>query len=243
MKQCPVCKTTYTDDSLRFCLADGANLSFVSESKQPTLVSHGGNPVQVNVPQSAAPTSLPTIASPDQKNKRRAAPFVIAALIGLLLLATAGIAAIILLNPFGKTNTVQIANNSNNTRPIAVNAATPGNEAEELQEKIANLERLLKDQTNQKKTSNVQPSPFPSPQNNSGVPTARVKKTNDGFLSLRTEPSVKTGTQLVKIPSGATVQLENCQKTATIVDGQRGRWCIVSYNGETGWVFNAWLIY
>jgi hypothetical protein len=37
MKQCPVCKTTYTDDTLRYCLADGTSLGDPEESQATVL--------------------------------------------------------------------------------------------------------------------------------------------------------------------------------------------------------------
>jgi hypothetical protein len=153
-------------------------------------------------------------------------------------LGIAGISALIIINPFGKSETAVVSNSSNNLKPTA----TPGNQNDQLKEKLANLEKQIQDRTNQKKTSDTQPFPSPT-QNNSAKPTARVAPSNDGFLSLRTEPSVKTGTQLVKIPSGATVNLENCEKNYMAIDNRRGRWCMVSYGGEIGWVFDAWLIY
>ena len=36
MKQCPNCRTTYTDDSLQFCLQDGTPLVFLQNAEQPT---------------------------------------------------------------------------------------------------------------------------------------------------------------------------------------------------------------
>src|SRR5437763_7594070 len=47
MKQCPVCKTTYTDESLRYCLADGTTLSF---SEEPTVLAPRNDPLTVDIP-------------------------------------------------------------------------------------------------------------------------------------------------------------------------------------------------
>ena len=46
-----------------------------------------------------------------------------------------------------------------------------------------------------------------------------------------------------RIPHGAVVNLENCEKQQTTVAGRRGRWCMVTYQGETGYAFDAWLQY
>ena len=37
MKQCPTCRTTYTDESLRFCLADGSSLDPVPGNETALL--------------------------------------------------------------------------------------------------------------------------------------------------------------------------------------------------------------
>src|SRR4051812_38267371 len=50
MKQCPVCKTTYTDESLRYCLADGAVLT--AETEEQTLAKRDA--VRVDIPGSAS---------------------------------------------------------------------------------------------------------------------------------------------------------------------------------------------
>src|SRR5687767_4359051 len=41
MKQCPVCMTTYTDQTLRYCLADGNTLNDLA-GELPTVVRQGG---------------------------------------------------------------------------------------------------------------------------------------------------------------------------------------------------------
>jgi len=239
MKECPVCKTTYTDDSLRFCLADGASLFSVGNGQKTVQIPSGQNPLRIDIQNDSAQTIFPSAAAQNQPKKRSIVPFVVAGIIGLLFLGVIGIAALVLLNTFNKTEVVAV---SNNPKPTETSAITRGNENKELKEKLADLEKQIQDQKNQKKTSNTQPFPNPT-QNNSAAPLARVAPSNDGFLSLRTEPSVKTRTQLVKIPSGASIKLENCEKNYTTIDGRRGRWCMVSYAGEIGWAFDAWLIY
>ena len=240
MKQCPVCKTTYSDKTLKFCLVDGNMLSETGENEQPTLVSPNRNPVQVNIPPQTSPDAFVPVTNAVQTQKRSVVPYILGALVALLLIAVAGLAVLVVMNPFGKSDAV-ISSNSNSLKPAVTPSSLPDNQNNELQEKLANLEKQLQEQKN-KKPSNTQPFPSPT-QNNPGTATARVRSSSDGFLSLRTEPSVKTGTQLIKIPTGATVQLENCEKNFLTIDGRRGRWCMVSYNGETGWAFDAWLEY
>lgn len=240
MKQCPVCKTNYSDKTLKFCLADGNMLSEIGENEQPTLVSPNRNPVQVNIPPQTSTDIFVPVTNAVQTQKRSVVPYVLSALVALLLIAVAALAVLVVMNPFGKSDGV-ISNNSNTVKPTVTPSPLPDNQNNELRAKLANLEKQLQEQKN-KKPLNTQPSPSPA-QNNQGTATARVRSSSDGFLSLRTEPSVKTGTQLIKIPTGATVQLENCAKNFLTIDGRRGRWCMVSYNGETGWAFDAWLEY
>lgn len=247
MKQCPACKTTYTDESLKFCLSDGNLLSGGGETEQPTLVFQDRNPMQVNIPQNTAPNTFQLPTTPVQTNKKSSLPLILIALFALVLLAIIGVGAVFLFKPFGANETAIISNNSanSNNSNTKTNASTD-TQSKELEDKLANLERQLQEQKNQKKTTTPQPFSTQPPTvtaENSGNPTARVKPSGDGFLSLRTEPNVKTGTQLIKIPTGATVKLENCEKNFLTIDGRRGRWCMVSYNGETGWAFDAWLDY
>jgi hypothetical protein len=247
MKQCPACKNTYTDESLKFCLADGNLLIETDDTEQPTIISSDRNQMKVNIPQHTAPNVFTSPAASAETRKQSKLPLVIAALFALIVLAVVGIGAIFLFKPFSGRETAVVANNSNSSEN-KTNIASD-NQNKELQDKIANLERQLQEQKNQNKVtknqtvSNSANKTANSTPNNSSSPTATVKSSSDGFLSLRTEPSVKTGTQIIKIPTGATVQLENCEKNTITIDGRSGRWCMVSYKGETGWAFDAWLAY
>jgi hypothetical protein len=241
MKKCPVCKTTYTDDSLRFCLADGTSLFSPADEPETVRMSSRQNPLRVDISQDTIPSN--SLPPPQNQSKAKSVvPFIIAAIAGLLLIGIAGIAALIIINPFGKTETPPVSNTTNNLKPTATSVLTSDNQFDRIGDKLTEPEKQIQTQTNQKNISNIQPLSSPK-QNEPVKPTARVAPSNDGFLSLRTEPSVKTGTQLVKIPSGATVYVENCEKNYMTVDGRRGRWCMVSYAGKIGWVFDAWLIY
>lgn len=239
MKQCPVCKTAYTDESLRFCLADGASLISAANDQETIQIPFDKNPLPIDIQKDTAPENLQPVTSQNSSRPKFIVPLIIIGLLGILFLGIVGVAAVLFLNPFGKTETAVVTNNQ---KPTASPVSTADNRNNELREKLSNLEKQIQEQKNQKK--NPESSPLPSPgQKNSGTATARVAQTNDGFLSLRTEPSVKTGTQLVKIPSGSTVTIENCEKNYMTIDNRRGRWCMVSYGGEIGWAFDAWLIY
>ena len=245
MKQCPFCKKTYADETLKFCLDDGNLLSSTNDAEPPTVIFGERNPMQINIPQNTAPTSFQKPATFEQNEKKSSFPLIAAAFIGLLLLVAIGIGAVLLIKPFDNANETAVVSNSSVNSNTKTNTAA-NDQNKELQDKLANLERQLQEQKNQKRDVPAQTFPSPtavSTPNNSGTVYARVRPSSDGFLSLRTEPNVKTGTQLIKIPTGATVQLENCEKNFLTIDGRRGRWCMVSYNGETGWAFDAWLDY
>ena len=58
MKRCPSCNTTYTDDSLRFCLADGGILEDV-DTEAETVFRPG---VRVDIEQPASVSAPITVA-------------------------------------------------------------------------------------------------------------------------------------------------------------------------------------
>ncbi|MEQ1645696.1 MAG: hypothetical protein ABL959_19760, partial [Pyrinomonadaceae bacterium] len=66
MKQCPSCRTTYTDDTLLYCLADGSLLvahddeaTFVRNSvADPTVILGRASPVRLDIEQAEIPTRV-----------------------------------------------------------------------------------------------------------------------------------------------------------------------------------------
>lgn len=74
------------------------------------------------------------------------------------------------------------------------------------------------------------------------LPLGRVNAPGDGFLALRSEPSDTEGERVERIPHGSFVEIQDCQKDQKTVSGKKGRWCMVSYQERTGWVFDAFLI-
>ncbi len=242
MKQCPACRTNYTDDTLQFCLSDGARLNAVEDDAKTIQMSAERHPIRVDFQNDSAPTIVPPSAVPAAK--KGCSPLIVGGLLIVLLFAFGGIAvAVYLLAPFG-TKEIVAANANSNTSP------TPKTDAinDDINGKLANLEKQLAEQKKQGQKLNTHPfstqKPTPLPISPSAAQTAAVAPTGDGFLSLRTEPSVKTGVQLLKIPTGATVNLlGKCQNPGQTADGKKGRWCLVSYNNQTGWVFDAYLNY
>lgn len=237
MKQCPVCKTTYTDETLQFCLADGAalfNPAITSEATQQ--FSGTTNPIRVNIGQEEAPTIIANkpLQNP-QPVKKSGNGLIIGILVVLLLLVVIGSASIIgwlLLR--GKNNDVVVTNTQ--PSPTVSNSLTKSptpDEAAILKEKLANLEKKVQEQKNKVPT-------ISNTSTQSTKVTARVNSPNDGFLALRTEPSAETGDRILQIPHGANVTVNGCLPK---VAGKNGRWCKVDYNGNSGWAFDGFLIY
>ena len=137
MKQCPVCKTTYPDESLKFCLADGTNLISLSEPAETVQMSFDKNPMRINVP----PDSAPTIFTPPISNppvKKGVSPIIVGILAGLLLLVVVGFAsfaAYIALKPTDKTDAVVTVSPTPKISPTT----TPDDKTAELKEKLAEI--------------------------------------------------------------------------------------------------------
>ena len=239
MKQCPNCKTTYTDNTLRYCLSDGAVLTDVP-AEQPTWVR---DKTQVDMPQETirmySPRTDPTVSRETGKSYGT----LIKVLIGLFALVMivvlgAAIAGFILFRQ--SADTPPITNAKVSVKPSETQ--TPDNEAdetEELREQIANLEKLLNEQKKSDKPSTI---PLSLPNQPATTTTARVNSPGDGFLALRTFPNSQAGTKILEIPHGATISVGGCLNSSKIAK-RAGRWCRANYDGFSGWVFDAFLIY
>ena len=236
MKQCPTCRTTYTDETLRFCLADGGIL-FDVEKEAETVARHN---VRIDV----QPPTYPTIPVAGEQKPPKGSPalkIVVAVLIlgflGLLGLGAAG--AIFYFNSGGTV--VAIASPTPTPTPLPTPTRTPSpsptpDDEQQLEEEMAKLKKQLEDALN--------PSPTKTPGfSGDDRPKARVNSPADGFLALRSEPDAESGQRLAQIPHGTVVTLENCEKQRVKIGNRSGRWCLVTYGDNTGWVFDAWLEY
>jgi len=77
---------------------------------------------------------------------------------------------------------------------------------------------------------------------NSEIISATVIASGDGFLALRSLPSIKTGKRLDKIPHQKKINIYDCQNFVSIdSDGVSGYWCKCNYNENEGWVFDGYL--
>jgi hypothetical protein len=252
MKQCPVCGTTYTDTTLRYCLADG-NMLTDAGGEQPTLVRQGGSPageetiaigrdggqMRVEIPletsQLRPPATFQSSALPPASASGGIFK-IIMVIIGLGIFAVIAVAA----GTFIYFNVRPSANSAANTEVKASASPTPvRNEREELRDQIANLERLLNEQKKAKQSANI---PLKIPDQSTTRTPARVDSPGDGFLALRTLPSSSAGDRVLKIPHGGKVSVGACGPVIRPVS-RAGRWCQATYNGYSGWVFDAYLVY
>lgn len=204
-------------------------------------------PAQTNSGRIGSQNSEPTVLANSIQPPKKSRTGLIVGLLAISLLAiVAVIGAVGAYFALSGKKDVAAVSPTPTATPVSANLSNNSNSADnsgastkELEEKLKRLEKQLEDQkkANQKSSSSSQ-----TPLQNSYA-TAKVNSPNDGFLALRSEPSTENGAQLLKIPHGATVVLNNCEKNTIKVSGRSGRWCDVEYKGQGGWVFSAWLDY
>ncbi|MEL7361251.1 MAG: SH3 domain-containing protein, partial [Bacteroidota bacterium] len=68
-----------------------------------------------------------------------------------------------------------------------------------------------------------------------------VDAPGDGFLSIRSEPTVRTGERLGRVPHGDPVRVLDAQPVRDTIEGIAGNWVRVRYQGISGWVFDGYL--
>lgn len=87
------------------------------------------------------------------------------------------------------------------------------------------------------------PPPPPQPSGNQPYPIVTVNSPRDGYLALKSDPCIAPCRTILKIPHGTRLSLGTCKDTFEVADRRRGRWCYVSYGGQTGWIFDAFVTY
>ena len=253
MKQCPACKTTYTDQTLRFCLADGSVLNDVTDD-ETTVVRNVGGPfgektvemgrggqMRVEIPSETPQTSPQTAyrtAAPVSRGSSGNVFKVLMVIIGLGIFGVVAVAAGAFIY-FSIKPTEPAANAVNQVTKTAPTPTPAKNDTDELRDQIANLEKLLNEQKKTDRPANI---PLKMPEQSKTTVSARVDSPGDGFLALRSLPSSEIGNRITKIPHGASVSIGACGPVVRPVS-RTGRWCQASYNGYSGWVFDAYLLY
>lgn len=235
MKQCPSCGTTYTDESLIYCLADGATLTDMSGSEAATVVRSGGAALRVDIPQTQPIVTPQTVAQQPAAGSSTVLKVVIALLVlALLAIIGLGLAGVLYYKASGDLDNTPVANTNTNKPSASPSPAPTVSETDELRKQIADLEKKLNEQKNTNKPVDI---PLTLP-NQTATRSARVTSPGDGFLALRTYPSSTVGDRVLKIPHGASITVGGC-----LAPSGGGRWCRASYNGYSGWVFDKYLIY
>ena len=261
MKQCPKCRTTYPDDSLLYCLADGSELleiddqaTFVRPAIDTSKREVYGAPMRVQIEADPPrPETAPVSTFPNETSSSWLKIVLILGLVGMMgLIAVVAAGALIYFNrdarPSISNDQNKAANgnkdgNRNSITPTGspVNSTPAANsETDELREQIANLEKKLNEQKNSNRPVSNSTMPADQPTVTSG--NATVNSPGDGFLALRSLPSSDIGERLVRVPHGASLTLGGCLPRSR-VGNKTGRWCRANYAGYSGWVFDAWLIY
>jgi hypothetical protein len=122
MKSCPACQSTYTDDTLQFCLQDGANL--VAVSGNPTVANRNNEAETVVVP----PAKVTRQVEP---KKSSTATVIILTVLATLLLFGGGLGAWSLWRNRGaevaNANVNSVNSNSSNRANKTVANANKGN--------------------------------------------------------------------------------------------------------------------
>ncbi|MGI8786240.1 MAG: hypothetical protein ACR2HG_00580 [Pyrinomonadaceae bacterium] len=125
MKQCPLCRRTYTDETLAFCLEDGSPLvaqidSEVTQQYIPAATERFETPRTFAPPsQETFQINLPLNQSPPRRSKF----WIVPAIVGLLFLIVGGSVAVFLLTK-DKTDKKSL---DTTVRTIAANAADNAN--------------------------------------------------------------------------------------------------------------------
>jgi hypothetical protein len=70
MKQCPTCQSQYTDDTLQFCLQDGAPLQFIPGSQSKTI-AYGSEPETVVANRPSNQIRTPHVTNPTDWNPQQ----------------------------------------------------------------------------------------------------------------------------------------------------------------------------
>ncbi len=250
MKQCPVCKTTYTDETLRYCLADGSALADLGSDQ--TVIQHGAMPpsdetvsmgmpgaqVRIDIPRRTAEAATPAEYQP-RATAGGSTGGVYKILIAVLALGILALLVVIagtfIYFKMGGSERAAVENANKEIKATSPSPTPPSGDSE-LRDKIANLESRLNDPKKANLPASTANLPF------AAVTTARVNSPNDHFLALRTLPNSQAGARIYQIPDGVTISVGACSNSSRLGD-KIGHWCQASYKGYSGWVFDAFLVY
>ena len=245
MKQCPACKTTYTDETLSYCLVDGKLLGAVIDEQATVVNPTAGQQMRVEIPQDMSDAKtlpagyFPGSAAPAGSSGGGLRIFFVLLAVFLLVGAIVVVLGIVFYVNGIRPEISSATNTTNRTANATPLPSATKDDKEELREQIANLEKRLSDQKTNNQPANI---PLSLPNQPAATSTARVNSPGDGFLALRTFPSSDAGSRILQIPHGAVLTVGGCLNSMRI-GRKTGRWCRASYNGYSGWVFDAFLVF
>jgi len=241
MKRCPACGTTYTDESLKYCLSDGAELivAAADPATDETISMAAGRPVRIDIAHRAGnvPPAGPLPAPPASSSSGSMFKILVVVLL-LGLIAVIFIAAGTFI--YFRTRGPEKASLDNTNKTATPAPSQSKDDKDELRDQIANLEKMLSEQKRTNKPANI---PLTLPDQPATTTTVTVNSPSDGFLALRTYPDSELGDRILKIPHGAAITIGACTAARSIPGKRTGRWCRANYNGYTGWIFDAYVIY
>lgn len=248
MKRCPQCHSTYTDETLSFCLTDGAALveddqakteAFSAAGESGRIESRETGKGRVNI-EIGDVEEQSTIESHLPERSGSGVSKLVVAIISVLLLvfvgATVGLAIYLFYINQGPAK--EAASNVTDGRDA---------EIEQLKQRVEELgNRIVEDpETDNGNTDPKTPEPTFPPEDDSEYDEEIIQRVNspgDGFLALRDKPSATEGNRIARIPHGDIVVLGRCLDREETIGGRTGHWCRVKWEGRSGWVFDVWLI-
>lgn len=65
--------------------------------------------------------------------------------------------------------------------------------------------------------------------------STQIAHTDDGFVSLRSAPSLQRGERLARMPERSAVIVTGCLQDIDRIEGKWDRWCSVRFGARTGW--------
>ena len=207
MMLCPVCGRSYEAGTL-FCMDDGTPLAPTGPS--PSASGELGR-LLGEQPASSAPP--PAVAAP----VRSGGLLAIVGVLGVLVVGT--LAAVM----WQQKQTSDAA---------AARAEQAEQRADEAQQ-AANVATAAADVQARDAAEQVQTAY----RDTGDGTTAWANSPNDGFVALRSGPSVSSGTRLLQIPHGQPLALSDCDPPTALPGGRTGSWCRAAYGGTAGWAF------
>lgn len=200
------------DDTQNFCLDDGSPLV---RDEPDTLVLPGPPNIDDDYPTHLAQGSPQSIGGPVPTAKA-GTPAWIFPVIGVLcgLLVIFGFLAF--WKPSTQVNSSDKATEMGTEKPVATSPVAP-------------------------------PLMVPSaPSANPSAPVSGsvvVDSPRDGYLALKDRPCIAPcGRTLYKIPHGTRLILNQCQDRVDVADNRRGYWCLTTFAGYSGWIFDGFVV-